>query len=580
MSSREPTDDGPTRRDVLDRIAEPIVGLDTSFTVTYADDRALSLLDADRTAALGTHIEDVLPGAASPAEDALTTGEPRVFRFEAPDGNCVAAHLSPGDDGVSILLTEATDDRRRSFQRIVENLPVAVGRTTAGHDGTFSYVNDALVEMFGAESVAAIKQRSVSEFYADPDDRTALADALTEAGRIEGREVRFQRLDGSEFYGAVTARLEDVDGQTHILKIIRDVTDRKEREAELQRKTRAIEEAPVGITISDPNKPDNPMVYVNQGFVDITGYDKAEALGRNCRFLQGQDTDPEPVAAMREAVENREQTAVELRNYRTDGTEFWNRVTIAPVEDDDGAVTHFVGFQEDITERKASESRLETQRDNLETLNQVLRHDIRNDLQLILSYGELLSDEVSGDSRDYLDTLLESAENAVALTRTARDMADVMLHRADDLEPVSVSHTLERTLDELRSARSDAVVRVDGQIPDVTVQANDMLDSVFRNLLSNAIQHNDRPVPEVTASVRTDDDSVVVAIADNGPGVPDDQKAAIFGKGEKGLESDGSGLGLYLVQTLVDIYDGEVWVEDNDPDGAVFTVRLPTTTSL
>ena len=102
-----------------------------------------------------------------------------------------------------------------------------------------------------------------------------------------------------------------------------------------------------------------------------------------------------------------------------------------------------------------------------------------------------------------------------------------------------------------------------------------MLDSVFRNLLSNAVQHNDKEVPEVSVSATTHDMRAVVRIADNGPGVPDSQKQEIFGEGEKGLDSSGTGLGLYLVQELVTHYGGEVWVEDNNPEGAVFAVELP-----
>jgi signal transduction histidine kinase len=119
------------------------------------------------------------------------------------------------------------------------------------------------------------------------------------------------------------------------------------------------------------------------------------------------------------------------------------------------------------------------------------------------------------------------------------------------------------------------VVTVEGSIPDVEVVGNDMLGSVFRNLLRNATQHNDKTPPEVTVSAAEHDDIVEVRIADNGPGVPDAQKDEIFGRGEKGLESSGAGIGLYLVQSLVDTYGGDVFVEDNDPEGAVFVVELP-----
>ncbi|MFP4591186.1 MAG: bacterio-opsin activator domain-containing protein [Halobacteriales archaeon] len=133
-------------------------------------------------------------------------------------------------------------------------------------------------------------------------------------------------------------------------------------------KERAMDEAPVGIVISDPEREDNPLVYVNDTFERITGYDEAAILGRNCRFLQGPDSDPEAVGKMREAIDAAEPVTVEVVNYRPDGTSFWNEVTIAPVRDETGSVTHFVGFQDDVTDRKEAEIALERRTEALEHL--------------------------------------------------------------------------------------------------------------------------------------------------------------------------------------------------------------------
>jgi len=130
-------------------------------------------------------------------------------------------------------------------------------------------------------------------------------------------------------------------------------------------KEQAMDEAPIGITISDVSLPDNPLVYVNDAFVRTTGYSKEFALGRNCRFLQGEDTSEEKVAKMARAVEEREPVTVVVRNYTKDGEEFWNEVTIAPLRNEAGEVTHFVGFQADVTDRKRVELAVETERENL-----------------------------------------------------------------------------------------------------------------------------------------------------------------------------------------------------------------------
>jgi signal transduction histidine kinase len=228
-----------------------------------------------------------------------------------------------------------------------------------------------------------------------------------------------------------------------------------------------------------------------------------------------------------------------------------------------------------MAEDPPEQERLAEQRDDLRLLNQVMRHDIRNDLQLIGAYAELLEDHVDEEGEEYLEIIKESTESATDLTTTARDLARVMLDADSEVRSVSIEGVLAQQVEELRSGHPGAVVAIEGSIPDVEVAGNDMLGSVFRNLLANAIQHNDETPPTVTVSAVERDGVIEVRVADNGPGVPDAQREEIFGRGEKGLESSGAGIGLYLVQSLVDTYGGDVFVEDNDPEGAVFVVELP-----
>ncbi|WP_096592957.1 sensor histidine kinase [Halorubrum ezzemoulense] len=228
-------------------------------------------------------------------------------------------------------------------------------------------------------------------------------------------------------------------------------------------------------------------------------------------------------------------------------------------------------------DRADPEERLKRQRDDLQLLNQVMRHDIRNDLQLVGAYAELLDDHVDEEGREYLDVIKRNTQGAVSLTTAVRDLAEVMLR--EDAEPsrVALDRVLSQQVEEVRSAYSEAVFTVEGSYPEVEVVGDEMLSSVFRNLLRNAVQHNDETPPKVTVSATVDEGEGVaeVRVADNGPGIPEGQRDEIFGKGEKGLDSPGAGIGLYLVRSLVEIYGGGVWVEDNEPRGAVFVVRLP-----
>lgn len=111
------------------------------------------------------------------------------------------------------------------------------------------------------------------------------------------------------------------------------------------------------ICITDPTVPDNPIVYVNTAFTELTGYSADEAVGRNCRFLQGPDTDPEDIAALRRAVAEDSAAVTPILNYRKDGTPFYNAVQIGPIKDDTGATIYYFGSQLDITELQMREER-------------------------------------------------------------------------------------------------------------------------------------------------------------------------------------------------------------------------------
>jgi PAS domain S-box-containing protein len=131
-------------------------------------------------------------------------------------------------------------------------------------------------------------------------------------------------------------------------------------------KDRALDVAAEGITIADARSPDRPLIYANEGFERVTGYAVTEVLGRNCRFLQGPDTDPAAVAEIRAAITDERECLVEILNYRRDGTTFWNRLSITPVRDDLGQVTHFIGIQSDVSARREAEHALRRAKEALE----------------------------------------------------------------------------------------------------------------------------------------------------------------------------------------------------------------------
>lgn len=240
----------------------------------------------------------------------------------------------------------------------------------------------------------------------------------------------------------------------------------------------------------------------------------------------------------------------------------------------------------DITERVLAERRIQRQRDGmveererLALVNQLLRHDIRNDLNLVTGWADVLEEHVEPEGEAALKRVLGAAEHTLELVEAAGDFAEFFGEGEEPLVPTDLRAVLSAEVEKLRAEyenRPTSLTVTGPELPErhVEVLATPLLSSVFSNLLNNAVFHNDKAAVRIDVAVETREETAVVRVADNGPGVPDDRKETLFGQGEKRSESPGLGLGLYLVDTLVGFYGGSVWIEDADPEGSVFCVEL------
>lgn len=181
---------------------------------------------------------------------------------------------------------------------------------------------------------------------------------------------------------------------------------------------KAMDSAREGISISDATNPENPLLYVNDGFTRMTGYTSDEILGRNCRFLQGDMTNPRAVRQVRDAMKKQVPVQVELLNYTKNGEPFWNRLSITPIFDADQRLTHFIGVQDDITAAKQRrEEALKTYTDRII-------------LQTTASTQEKERKEFGKEMHDNVNQLLASATLYLSLARDQEDQRLPMIHKA------------------------------------------------------------------------------------------------------------------------------------------------------
>lgn len=282
--------------------------------------------------------------------------------------------------------------------------------------------------------------------------------------------------------------------------------------------------------------------------------------------------------AMRDHLEGRaEKYDTEYRIRTASGEYRWfHDVGGITERRDDGSPLKVTGFVVNITRRKTVEQALRERNEQLSLLNRIVRHDIRNDMSVIKGWAELLRDELSPENEEMLDHIQRASRHTTELTRDVRDLMVVLGEESTsvDLQPVDVVRVIEEEAERVRRTFDAAEIQIRSERSSIDVRANAMLSSLMGNLLNNAVQHTDVETAKITIDIEVREDSVIVAVADNGPGIPDEQRNSIFEQETKGLNSDGTGLGLYLVDTLVDIYEGEISVSANEPKGAVFTVEL------
>jgi PAS domain S-box-containing protein len=566
---------------------------DTDGTIEYVNPAFEEITGYDESTAIGetpailstgTHGDDYYEALWETILDGDVWQE--EIENERADGQryCAEQTIAPiVEDGEVVNFVAIQQDvserkRRRQqlerYQQLIENVPVGVYRNTPGLAGEFEEVNPAMVEMFDADDKSELLDTPVAALYRTPGQRERLTRTLEQNGQIQERELRLETLDGEPFWAAVTAIRHEIDGQTFYDGIIQDITERREQARKLrvreQRFRRLFEGHAAPMLLIDPDTGD--IERANDAAVEFYGYDR-EAL-TEMQIQEINKLDDEEIANQRAAADQGEANRFIFPHELADGEVRQVEVDSSPIHTGEKRV--LFSIIHDVTERERTRDRLERQNEQLEVLNRVVRHDIRNDMTVVLSHAEMLREHVDEPGQQYLDAIVDHGDHAVELTKTVRELMKTMLDDGSaDADVMELSHVLETELDAAETGFEDATFTVDGSLPAVRVAGTEMLSSVFRNLLNNAVQHNDSDRPEVTISADTGEDHVVVHVADNGPGVPDAQKPDIFGQGEQGVNSAGTGLGLYLVATFVERFDGEVWVTDNEPRGAVFHVELP-----
>jgi PAS domain S-box-containing protein len=509
-----------------------------------------------------------------------------------------AEYLDYLPEAVGRVLRQSQIERRLAetearFETVFRSSPIGIAIQDM-QSARFLDANDAYLKLLACPRQKLIGATAIElGIRATGIDRRQFLDRLEQEGSISKLEIAITNCAGAEIVMEIAAEAIDLHGSSCLLIMAQDITQRRQVEELSRLQDRAMNAVGEGILIADAEAEDCPLVYANHAFEQLTGYAAAEVYGRNCRFLQGPDSDRAVVADLRAAIQQGHAKVVEILNYRKDGTTFWNLLSVTPVLDDEGKITHFVGVQRDVTESKLVAEQLR-QSQKMEAIGRLaggVAHDFNNILTIMLGNTELALEDLDAnrDCRDLLQEILQAGRRAAGLTRQllAFSRRQVLEPRVLDLNAIVTESQkmLKRLIGEdillstslhphLRKIKADPV-QLEQILLNMTVNARDAMPKGGKLIIETDNVDLD-PSHVLTAGEIRPGPYVMLVISDTGAGMNEAIKSRIFEPffttKERGR---GTGLGLATVYGIVQQSGGYIWVYSEPNHGTTFKIFLP-----
>merc|ERR1719191_2563403 len=371
-----------------------------------------------------------------------------------------------------------------------------------------------------------------------------------------------------------------------------------------------------GITIADMTRKEQPLVYANAGFCRMTGYSLEEAVGRNCRFLQGAETKPEQLEELRRAIREGRSCKVEIMNYKKTGEPFMNHLSLNPIYGGTGQLTHFVGIQMDVTElcaRKSAEAQARAEAGVAEAATKAksqflarMSHEIRTPLNGMIAVGQLLAEtKLSPAQDDLVSTIRSSGESLLTLISDILDFSRIEAKKISlRLQSFDLQAAFELAGFQAAKKRLQMAYTIAESCPPEVLGDPNRLQQVLLNLLINAVKFTDvgevvmevwaEELPRNTTTTTTTTHSseemlkaereqlredmlkgrkaylVHFKVRDTGIGISRDGLRLLFRSFSQVDDSPtrkygGSGLGLAISQRLCEAMGGTMWAESEGP---------------
>jgi PAS domain S-box-containing protein len=459
--------------------------------------------------------------------------------------------------------TEELYESQEYLRQITENID-SVFWIKSVKEGQFLYVSQAYQRIWGYSSRELYQSPQKWLDSIHPEDLPQIIAALPK--QVNGKyneQYRIIRGDGEIrwIYDRAFPICDQEGNIYRIAGISEDITQQKQIEEKLKLQERAIAASNNGIIIVDARLSEKKTIFVNTAFEKITGYSAQEVIGHNCRFLQGNDRQQPGLQAIRKAIQNQQNCLVTIRNYRKDGSLFWNELSISPIYDDQGNLTHFIGIQNDVTARKLAEEQIKSSLEEKDILLKEVHHRVKNNLLVVSSLlywqAEYLSDPVA-------IKIFEQSQYRIQSMALIHEK----LYQSKNLAEIDLSEYLQTVAQQLEySFNLDSrkiTINFDLQPIFLNIETVTPCGLIVNELISNAFEHAfpHHETGQIWIRVKEDEKKqVIITIEDNGVGFPADLDF-------QNTES----LGLQLICLLTKQLNGKITVSSHQ--GTAFTLTF------
>jgi PAS domain S-box-containing protein len=550
----------------------------------YVNESGVDLFGVpNREALYRTPVSETLVAAAgdpSPIDAEALTGEGRVdvadARVVGPDGSLSPVELSAtriewfGSPATVLVVRDVSDReaskrRLRRFNRAVEAAGHGIYITDV--DGTIQYVNPAFEEITGYAAEAALGRtpRILQSGEHDDDYYERLWETIR-AGDVWEEKVVDRRASGDLYHAHQTIApiLDDEGGVDAFVAIQTDITEQRERAERLREYERAVEATNDLVAAVDT---DYRYLFANQRYREYHGVDGDDLSGAPL----AETIDPSTWAEIRPHLERA--LAGDVVRYRTtreraDRPDRTFDVRYHPLRDDEtGEIRGVVGTMRDVTEREERERQLDV-------LGRVLRHNLHNAMNVVLGNARMIADESDGADAECAEQILSAGESLLELTDKQRHVTE-LLSEPRRVRSFEITVLIRRAVEQVRDDHPEATI--DLSLPaSVDVETIPELTQAVVELVENAIEHGGTDT-RIEVSATTGPETVVIAVADEGPGIPAQERTVLTGEDDVDPLYHGSGMGLWLVNWIVTRSEGTLTFEENDPRGSVVKLTLPRT---